>query len=63
MGMPTGTVTSIITARQFQLARELHDQDRVLRRQADQHHQPDLREDVVVAAREPHARHRSQHAH
>ena len=26
---------------------EFHDQDRVLRRQADEHHQPDLRVDVV----------------
>ena len=35
---------------EFQLARELDDQDRVLRRQADQHDQADLGEDVVVAA-------------
>ena len=36
----------------LQLARELDDQDGVLGRQADQHDQADLREDVVVAAGE-----------
>ena len=34
---------------EFELAREFHDQDGILRRQADQHDQADLREDVVVA--------------
>ena len=33
----------------LELARELDDQDRVLARQADQHQEPDLGEDVVVA--------------
>ena len=32
------------------LLREFHDQDRVLRRQADQHHQADLEVDVVLQA-------------
>jgi hypothetical protein len=35
---------------ELQLAREFHDQDRVLGRESHQHHQADLREDVVVAA-------------
>src|SRR6185436_10333991 len=37
------------------LAGELDDQDRVLRREAHQHHEADLGEDVVVAVAEPHA--------
>ena len=47
---------------ELELARELHDQDGVLRRKADQHDQPDLGEDVVVAAGEPHAGHRGEQA-
>ena len=39
----------------LQLARELDDQDRVLAGEADEHDQADLREDVVVAAGQPHA--------
>jgi len=31
--------------------RELHDQDGILRREPHQHHEADLREDVVVAVR------------
>ncbi|KWT85151.1 hypothetical protein APY03_3954 [Variovorax sp. WDL1] len=50
-------------AGKFQLARELDDQDRVLRRQPHQHHQPDLGEHVAVAAGDPHAGHRGQDAH
>src|SRR5471032_757074 len=46
----------------LQFTREFHDQDRVLGRQADQHHQADLREDVVVAAGQPHADQRRQDA-
>ena len=38
-----------------QLLGELDDQDGVLARQADQHHQADLHEDVDVAVREQHA--------
>jgi hypothetical protein len=45
------------------LAGELDDQDRVLARQADQHDQADLGEDVVVAAGQPHAGDRGQQAH
>ena len=45
------------------LARELDDQDRVLRREADQHHHADLREDVVVEAAQVHAEHRGEQAH
>ncbi len=47
----------------FQLAGELDDQDRVLARQAHQHHQADLHEHVVVAAGQPHAGQRREHAH
>ena len=42
-------------ALQLELARELDDQDRVLAREPHQHDQPDLHEDVVVAAGQPHA--------
>ena len=35
------------------LLRELDDQDRVLRREADQHHQADLEVDVVLHAAQP----------
>ena len=42
---------------------EFDDQDGVLARQADQHDESDLREDVVVAALEPHARDGEQQAH
>ena len=42
---------------------ELDDQDGVLARQADEHDQADLREDVVVAALEPHAGDGEQQTH
>ena len=49
-----------------QLLGELDDQDRVLRREADQQHQPDLAEHVVVEAaqqlRGQRAEHRQRHA-
>ena len=38
-------------ARLLELLRELDDQNGVLRRQADEHDEADLREDVVVHAR------------
>ncbi len=47
----------------LQRAGELDDQDRVLRRQAYQHHQPDLDEHVVVAAHQPHPGDRAEQAH
>jgi hypothetical protein len=47
----------------LQLPRELDDQDRVLAREPHQHEQRDLREDVVVAAGEPHPGDREQQAH
>ena len=52
-----------VFALEFELARELHDQDRVLAGQAHQHDQPDLDEGVVVAAEQLHAGQRRQHAH
>jgi hypothetical protein len=45
---------------EFELAREFHDQDRVLRRETHEDDEPDLREDVVVAVHRPHARHRGE---
>ena len=42
---------------------ELDDQDGVLARQADQHHEADLREDVDVHAGDQHAAHRAEQAH
>ena len=54
----------------LEVLRELDDQDRVLARQADEHDQRHLREDVEVArlrerreVRDPHAEQRRQHAH
>ena len=48
---------------QLALAGELDDQDGVLRRQADQHDEADLGEDVVVHAAQVHAGHGGQDAH
>src|SRR6478735_1645114 len=45
------------------LDRELDDQDRVLGREADEHDQADLREDVVLALREPQADERGEQRH
>ena len=54
----------------LEILRELDDQDRVLARQADQHDQRHLGEDVEVArlaerreVRQPHAEQRREHAH
>ena len=47
----------------LQLLGELDDQDGVLGRQADQHHQADLREDVVVQLRQPDADDGGEQAH
>ena len=44
-----------ILATDFQFAGKLHDQDRVLAGQTDQHEQPDLGEHVVVAPGQPNA--------
>ena len=55
--------STVVAALDLQLARELDDQDRVLAGQPDQHEQADLSEDVVVAAREPHAGDRREQAH
>ena len=44
-----------------QLLGELDDQDRVLRRQADQHHQADLAVDVVGEAAQPLRAERAEH--
>ena len=45
----------------LKLDAELDDQDRVLRLQADQHHQADLAEDVQRHVVEPQADHRAEH--
>ena len=58
----SAAVRSIATL-PLEIARELDDQNRVLAREPDEHEQADLREDVVVAAREPHAGDRRQQAH
>ncbi len=42
---------------------ELDDQDRVLRRQADEHHEADLGQDVVVQPHQPDAGHGGKQAH
>ena len=47
----------------FKAAGKLDDQDGVLRRQAHQHHQPDLHEHVVVALHQPHAEDCAEQAH
>jgi len=52
-----------VTVFQFPLARELHDQNRVLRRKPDQHDEADLGENVVVRAHEIYAGDRSKQAH
>ena len=46
-----------------QLLGELHDQNRVLRRKADQHHQSDLHVDVVDQTTPRDERQRTQHRH
>src|SRR3546814_10351074 len=48
---------------EFELAGELHDKDGILRGQPDQHDEADLREDIVVAVRQPDAGHGRQQAH
>ena len=47
----------------LELARELDDQNRVLGRQADQHDEADLGEDVDVLPVQRHAEQRAQQAH
>ena len=59
-GMRHGVVP--VLARVFPLLRELHDQDRVLAREPDQHDEADLRQDVVVEAAQPDAREREENA-
>ncbi len=49
--------------RQVKLAGKLHDQDRVLAGQPDEHEEPDLGKDVVVALGEPHAADGAQERH
>ena len=49
--------------RQVELAGKLHDQDRVLTGQSDEHEEADLGEDVVVALGEPHAADGAQERH
>ena len=44
-----------------QLLRELDDQDRVLRREADQHHEPDLAVQSFCSPRSPLRRQRAEH--
>ena len=48
---------------EFQFPGKFDDQDGVLAGQPDQHHQADLREDIVVAAGQPDAGQRGQDAH
>ena len=48
---------------EFILARELHDQDRILGGKTNQHDQADLRQDVVVHPHDVHADNRRQQAH
>src|SRR5262249_51378643 len=51
-----------VVALLLELAREFHDQNRVLAREPDQDEQTDLGEDVVVALGEPHPADREQQA-
>ena len=46
----SSAASTAVAALLLELARELDDQDRVLAREADEHEEPDLGEDVVVAA-------------
>src|SRR5690606_26184631 len=48
---------------QFEFTGELDDEDGVLARQAHQHYQADLHEDVVIAVYQPHAKQRSEQTH
>ena len=47
----------------LQMLGELHDQDRVLAGEADEHQEADLREDVVIPVVQLESRDRGQHAH
>ena len=60
MRAASSAAVQAIVSLALEIARELHDQNRVLAREPDEHEQPDLREHVVVAAREPHAGDRRQ---